>query len=104
MSSQVNWQQYKGGMRGTIYLLHFDSPLGHARHYLGWTENLEQRLESHRMGQGARLMLHLKRAGIGFRLARTWEGTRNYERRLKNQGASTRHCPLCGVKPIKKGE
>lgn len=61
---------------GTVYLLHFDQPYRHARHYTGWTSDLESRLADHRDGRGARLMSVIREAGIGFSLARTWDGTR----------------------------
>lgn len=80
---------------GTIYLLHFDTPYKHAQHYLGWTSNLEARLERHRNGTGARLMEVIKEAGIGWELAETWTGDRNEERRLKNLGGHRRKCPIC---------
>jgi site-specific DNA-cytosine methylase len=32
---------------GTVYLLHFDRPYKHARHYLGWAESLDARLAVH---------------------------------------------------------
>jgi hypothetical protein len=32
---------------GTVYLLHFDRPYRHARHYLGWAEDLDNRLAEH---------------------------------------------------------
>lgn len=85
---------------GTIYLLCFDRPLAHARHYLGWVHpgNLEQRLEEHRNGtSGAKLMAGLHRAGIGFTLIRTWQDVdRHEERRLKNyNGLGKRLCPRC---------
>ena len=35
---------------GTIYLLHFDRPYRHARHYTGWTEDLLDRLDRHAAG------------------------------------------------------
>lgn len=79
----------------TVYLLHFDSPYKHARHYLGYTENLEQRLEAHRNGSGARLIQVITENGIGFELARTWEGDRNFERELKNKKHTARLCPKC---------
>jgi hypothetical protein len=72
----------------TDYLLHFDPPYRHARHYLGWTEHLEQRLARHQAGGGARLMTVITDAQITWRLARTWEGTRAAERRLKNRAAT----------------
>lgn len=34
-------------MNGTVYLLHFERPVRHAQHYLGFTENLERRLSEH---------------------------------------------------------
>jgi predicted GIY-YIG superfamily endonuclease len=85
---------------GTVYLLHFDRPYEHARHYLGWTDHLESRLEAHRAGRGANLLAVLKRAGIGFELARTWTpADRRRERQIKRQGGLSRSCPACGVKP-----
>jgi len=87
------------GATGTIYLLHFDRPYRHARHYLGWTDNLEQRLAQHASGHGARLLAVIREHGIGWALARTWTGTRTRERALKNQGGASRRCPSCGVTP-----
>lgn len=80
---------------GTIYLLHFDRPFGHAEHYLGWSRNLDARLRHHSNGTGATLLRHVKSAGIGWTLARTWHGDRFYERRLKNRGGHARICPIC---------
>ena len=79
----------------TIYLIHFNRPYKHARHYLGSTNNLAHRLQRHRSGNGSRLMQVIVSAKITWRLARTWEGDRNRERQLKNQGSSKRHCPIC---------
>ena len=85
---------------GTVYLLHFDTPLGHAKHYTGWSANLAARLAEHAAGHGARLTEVVAAAGIGWTLARTWPNvTRAYERRLKNQGGAARRCPLCGITP-----
>lgn len=80
---------------GTVYLLHFDRPYHHARHYMGWTTNLDSRLSSHANGSGARLMEVLRTAGITFTLARTWVGDRNFERTLKNRKCAPRLCPIC---------
>lgn len=82
-------------MDGTVYLLHFDAPFGHARHYLGWASNLDARLEHHERGTGANLLRHVRAAGIGWSLARTWQGDRHLERRLKNRGGAARVCPVC---------
>jgi len=80
---------------GTIYLLHFDRPYKHAKHYLGYTDDLESRLERHRAGNGARLVEVITQAGIGFVVARTWEGDKHLERKLKNRGSSVRFCLIC---------
>jgi predicted GIY-YIG superfamily endonuclease len=80
---------------GTIYLLHFTEPYKHAKHYVGFTTDLTARLEAHRQGTGARLMEVIVGAGISFQLARTWQGTRTDERRIKNRKEAPRLCPLC---------
>jgi predicted GIY-YIG superfamily endonuclease len=87
------------GVNGTVYLLHFDRPYAHAGHYTGWTTDLAARLAQHATGHGARLLAVAKSAGIGWTLARTWDGTRAVERALKNQGGASRRCPLCGITP-----
>lgn len=85
---------------GIVYLIHFDRPFGHARHYLGWTRtrNFEARIAHHRAGTGSNLMRHVTAAGIGWRVIRTWHGTRSDERRLKGH-SSTRYCPACQGHP-----
>ncbi len=86
----------------TIYLLHIYPQYKHARHYLGIAEDLDTRLQLHREGRGARLTQVVIERGHSLELARTWEGTRDDERRLKNQKNSPRLCPLCN--PRLKGE
>ncbi len=78
-----------------IYLLHFDRPFGHARHYMGSAAQLEARLADPHNGAGARLMFWVTNAGIGWRLARTWSGGGHRERQLKAQGGHSRRCPIC---------
>ena len=84
---------------GTVYLLHFDRPYQHARHYIGWARDVEARLAAHAAGRGARLLEVAAAAGISWTLARTWQGTRTRERQIKNCGGASRCCPLCGVRP-----
>ncbi|MGA2829102.1 MAG: hypothetical protein ABSF03_23650 [Streptosporangiaceae bacterium] len=85
---------------GTCYLIHFDRPYKHARHYLGWASNVKRRLAEHAAGRGANLMAVVRDAGIGWQLARLWpNSTRSRERQLKNQGSRARLCPMCGVHP-----
>jgi hypothetical protein len=57
---------------GTVYLIHFERPLGdlnnprgQARHYLGFTEDLEARLAAHRSGNGSAIMAAVVQAGTG---------------------------------------
>ena len=77
---------YTGPVLGVVYLLHFDAPYKHARHYTGWTEDLLDRLDRHANGNGARLMNVIWAARIGFILVRTCEGTRSTERAIKKRG------------------
>ncbi len=86
-------------LTGTIYLLHFHQPYRHARHYVGWTDNLTNRLADHQHGNGARLIAVIRHAGIGFTLARTCTGDRTRERAIKRAGGPLRYCPLCTTHP-----
>ena len=52
-----------------VYLLHFDQPYKHARHYIGWTNDLAARVELHANGGGARLMAVVSEANITFQEA-----------------------------------
>ena len=85
---------------GTVYLIHFDTPYKRARHYIGWTADLDARLKAHRTGHGARLMEVIAEAGITWQLARTWDGGRTRERAIKNRKNAPRLCPLCTSKPL----
>jgi predicted GIY-YIG superfamily endonuclease len=85
---------------GIIYLIHFDLPYKHARHYTGWTTDLDARLHAHRQGRGARLMEVITNAGITWRLVRTWLGGRDRERAIKNRHEAPRLCPECSAPPF----
>jgi predicted GIY-YIG superfamily endonuclease len=78
-----------------VYLLHFNEPYHHARHYLGSADDLDERIRQHQAGTGARLTQVIREHDIGFTLARTWEGGRNEERKLKRRHNSPKLCPLC---------
>lgn len=84
-----------GAPLGVVYLVHFTKPYRHARHYTGWTADLDSRLADHQAGRGARLLQVITQAGIDWKLARTWQGTRARERQLKRQGGASRRCPIC---------
>lgn len=72
-----------------VYLLHFDRPYKHAKHYLGFARDvpaMHARIDKHYAaspgdGKGHRLMQVVRAAGISFTLARVWpDGTRADER------------------------
>ena len=85
---------------GVIYLLHFQRSYHHARHYLGYTDDLEARLASHRAGRGSPLVAAAVGDGIEFELAATWPGDRTEERRLHRYCNSPRRlCPICRREP-----
>jgi predicted GIY-YIG superfamily endonuclease len=89
-------------MAGTVYLLHFDEhyPAGRRpQHYIGYTTDLTARVKLHRQGYGGRLVDVMRRAGIGFTVARTWAGGPELERRLKRWHKISDACPRCGVTP-----
>jgi predicted GIY-YIG superfamily endonuclease len=81
-----------------VYLLHFHQKLAHSQHYIGFTTNLDKRLTDHLCGQGARLMEVCFERGIEWRLARTWPGNRELERRLKRRHGAASICPICSGK------
>ncbi len=84
------------GQSGTVYLVHLEHPYHHARHYLGWALDVDQRLTEHREGRGSPLLRAATMAGIDFRIARTWPETdRYFERQLKSWHKSSQLCPLC---------
>lgn len=79
-----------------VYLLHFEQKLHHAQHYLGSSDKLDERIEKHRKGSGARLVRVFAEREIGFTVARTWpDGDRGLERALKRQKNGPRLCPIC---------
>lgn len=81
---------------GYVYLLHFDEPLHHAKHYIGWTKDLCQRMREHEKGLGARILDYIRSQGKGWVLARVWSGvSKNWERKLKNLKKATYYCPIC---------
>ena len=85
---------------GFVYLLHFSKPISPkhtTQHYIGWASDLATRIQSHRLGHGARLTAVAHERGIPFKVARVWLGGRGLERQLKNRKNGPRLCPLCGA-------
>lgn len=82
----------------TIYLLHFKKryPKGkRPQHYIGSTDDLDSRIERHRAGNGSRLIEVITKAGIDFVVARTWQGGKIEERRIKRRREARKLCPIC---------
>jgi len=91
MASQDFWQETV-----TVYLIHFDRPYRHARHYIGSATNLGWRIHEHQTGNGSALMAAVARAGIGWRIARTWENIpRWHEAKFHRQKNNPKLCPFC---------
>lgn len=83
----------------SVYLLHFEPAYKHARHYCGYADDVEPRINAHLHGRGARLTQVAHDAGCALILARVWpDGDRTLERRIKNRKAAPRLCPICSGK------
>ena len=81
---------------GTVYLLHFDEPIGHSQHYLGWTSRrVQDRIQDHIDGTGAKLPALASELGVSPELVRTWDGTPHLEKALKVRKNSRGLCPIC---------
>lgn len=81
---------------GTVYLICFDTPFGHAKHYMGWTRDVGARIAKHRSGHGARLMQLVQKAGIKWRVTRIWrDRCKSYESYLKTHRVKKKICPRC---------
>jgi len=81
-----------------LYLLHFDQPLGNAKHYLGVTgeDRLRERLKEHAEGRGAALTRAVFKRGIKVYLARVFpELGYEQEKRMKANISFKNVCPLC---------
>ena len=83
--------------KGDIYLLCFDREVGSgAKHYLGWSSDVNKRLAAHTDGRGSKLMKLVRSLGVGWSHVRTWRGkTRHDEARMKRNGSLAQHCPRC---------
>ena len=81
-----------------MYLLHFERPYHHARHYVGVAldGDAQRRLEEHLSGHGSPLVRAVVAAGIRVDLVLTASGDRGLERRWHNRhGHGAALCPRC---------
>lgn len=87
-----------------VYVLHFEPPLKHARHYVGFTDQADvaARLDDHLTGRGSPLVKAAVNAGSRVELAHVFVGAdRAFERRIKKSTDVCRWCRLCGRKERK---
>lgn len=84
---------------GSVYLLCLSGYLGSdrhkARHYLGWTNDLDQRIRDHRNGKGSKFTQAACQRGLTIRLVEVWQGTRRLEKALKRRHNLKHFCPIC---------
>lgn len=82
---------------GTVYLLHFEKPIGHSQHYLGFTSRrVVDRVQEHIDGTGAALPREATKRSIDPECVRIWEdATSQLERDLKRRKNNRGLCPLC---------
>jgi predicted GIY-YIG superfamily endonuclease len=79
-----------------IYLIHLLPAYKHAKHYLGYADDIEPRIHAHLYGKGARLTQVATDAGCTLLLVRIWEGgNRTMERMLKRRSHVRTLCPIC---------
>lgn len=82
-----------------VYILHFDTPLAHAQHYVGMTGNLATRLQAHASGHGANITEELFNNSMPWVLGGLFQTTptnaRRVERDLKKSKNICRYCDIC---------
>lgn len=103
----------------SVYIICLDRPLGHARHYVGFAEDVIERILAHadttwlpfehpidtadgrhisgkKLGTGATFMGVVNYHDIRWSLVRVFEGAdRAFERKLHNTHSTADYCPRC---------
>ena len=79
-----------------VYIIHFESSIAHACHYIGSTKNLKKRMAEHEKGTTTPLMREVKGRGIKWRVSIVdRQGMKQRERQIKSRGSAKRTCPIC---------
>lgn len=93
-------------MTQILYLLHFETPMSHAQHYLGSTDNVRRRIKRHRDQQGARITsvaternIQLIVAGL-FQPKDPSDNIRKIEANAKLLKNGRRYCPICNPNAV----
>lgn len=87
----------------SVYILHLSPPLRHARHYIGFSDQVKKRFAHHLAGTGSRFTQVCREMGITLTLARVIpKATRTDERRMKNDSRMRlrEKCPVCFVMTV----
>jgi hypothetical protein len=86
---------------GEVYLFHFNAPLGNlsnpraqARHYLGFTDDLDSRIKKQLAGKGAKLVAAAIARGLIFELYH-WPAPLATEKLIKARKQTSVYCPAC---------
>lgn len=85
-----------------LFLLHFDPPYHHARHYLGYAKGIgrgrhyaEQIARNVKIGPHE-LVMAVQQAGCVISVADVWVGeSRPLQRKMRACGSLSRFCPIC---------
>lgn len=95
----------------TVYVLHFDPPFRHARHYVGYTPEAtaERRVQEHLdcSAKGSPLVKAALNVGCKVTLAHEFPGAgRDFERWLKTRRDTAKWCGCCGQnsRPLPRAE
>lgn len=99
-----------------VYLLHFDKPYWKTcRHYVGYTGNLQQRLNKHITGTGSKLVAYAVKKGnifdpvqilsnkfnyLGDPISLTKKEARQLELKYKRTKNLKHYCRYCTMNPI----
>jgi hypothetical protein len=91
------------------YLVCFDRPFHGANgrhigahHYVGYSDNIAERLDQHRQGRGSPLLAAALAAGIDWQLVQVWpDADRRFERKLHHRHGS-RLCPRAACRSIQR--
>jgi len=92
---------------GKCYLICAERAHKHARHYIGYSDWFDHRIDLHRKGQGAKLIANGFNAhGIGWEVVKTWEEGVSFEygqgyefeKKLKARKDAAALCPRCAAK------
>ncbi len=94
-----------GHIIGSVYLVHSARAHRGAKHYLGFSTNIPERVKAHKAGRGAPLLGAMTERGIPWRVVRTWQRRDGYfEQFLKRKFELKELCPVCsGPSAYRKG-